>query len=62
MTPICKDPKRAVLVGRLRRVLGLSLLLSVPTFVINLLVQGRREFKAELADWKKYRGIIRKMK
>lgn len=45
MTPICKERDRTALAKRIRRVLGLSLLLSIPTFVINLLVQGCLEYK-----------------
>lgn len=56
-----KAPKPTV-GKRARRVVGVSLLLSVPTFVINLLFQGRREFQAELEAWRKYRKIINKIK
>ncbi len=44
------------------RVLGLSLLLSLPCFLINLAVQGGKEFRQEIAASRKYRKILKKMK
>lgn len=53
MTRICK---------RLRRVLRLSLLFSLPCFLINLAAQGYKEFRPEIEAGRKYRIIIRKLK
>lgn len=53
MTRICK---------RLRRVLRLSLLFSLPCFLIDLAAQGYKEFRPEIEAGRKYRIIIRKLK
>lgn len=57
MTSICKRLGR-----RVRKVLANALLLSIPAFVINVLVQGGKEFRPELETWKKYRRIIKQIK
>ncbi len=56
---ICKNlPKDAP--ARLRRVLIRVLILSLPTLVLNLIIQGRREFAQELETNRKYRKLTAK--
>ncbi len=46
--------------ARLRKVIFWAFILSLPTLIINLIVQGRREFKAELETNKKYKMLTDK--
>ncbi len=46
--------------ARLRKVIFRAFILSLPTLIINLIVQGRREFKAELETNKKYKMLTDK--
>ena len=46
--------------ARLRKVLFRAFILSLPTLIINLIVQGRREFRAELETNKKYKMLTDK--
>ena len=56
---ICKKlPENAP--ARLRRVLLRALMLSLPTLLLNLIIQGRREFAPELETNKKYRQLTAK--
>ena len=50
------------LTRRMCRVLRLSLILSLPCFLINLLVQGGKEFRPELETHWKYWEITQNMK
>lgn len=56
---ICKNlPENAP--ARLHRVLLRALLLSLPTLLLNLIIQGRREFAPELETNRKYRLLTAK--
>ena len=47
---------------RVRNVLVRSLLLTVPSLLISLAIQGYREFKPEIEAYKKYQKILDKIK
>ncbi len=58
MTRICERTR----LRRVGRVLRRALLLSLPCLLINLAVQGGREFSQEIADHRTYRNIMRNSK
>lgn len=63
MTHTCKRRRLpAGTVGRLRKILLRAALLSIPTFAVNLLVQGRKEFKPELETRKKYNYFMKQLR
>ncbi|WP_300684212.1 hypothetical protein [Acutalibacter sp. 1XD8-36] len=61
MMNLCKKRRLTPKVqARLRKVIFWAFILSLPTLIINLIVQGRREFKAELETNKKYKMLTDK--
>ncbi|RKJ41071.1 hypothetical protein D7X94_04480 [Acutalibacter sp. 1XD8-33] len=57
-----RNAQRPPLSRRVGRVFVLSLMLSIPTLLINLLIQGGKEFRSEIETCRKYRKITQNMK
>ena len=54
--------KRPTSRRRVRNVFLRSLLLTVPSLLISLAIQGYREFKPEIEAYKKYQEILNKIR